>query len=81
MAWLVGNGREVRVREYPFSGVGEIFKLLEGLILKLRTSRISTLHQAFLMSLQRKTIWKSSEVLGLEEVLKEEWEKYVPLLK
>ena len=33
------------------------------------------------MSFQRETIWKNSKVLGLEEGLKEEWEKYVSLLK
>ena len=81
MAWLVGNGREIRVGEDPWSGAGERFKLSEGLILKLRSSGISTLHQVCLMYVQRETIWKTSEVLGLEEGLKEEWKEYVSLLK
>ena len=33
------------------------------------------------MSLQRETLWKNSEDLGLGEGQKEEWEEYVSLLK
>ena len=78
---MIGNGRKLRVVEYPWSGLGKIFKLLESLILKLRSSGISTLNKACLISFQRETIWKNSKVLGLEEGLKEEWEEYVSLLK
>ena len=81
LAWLVENGREVRVGEDPWSGSGESFKLSEGLVLKLRSLGIFTLNQACSLSLQRETLWKNSEDLGLEEGLKEEWEEYVSLLK
>ena len=71
----MGNGREIRVGEDPWSGAGEIFKLSEGLIAKLRSSGIRTLNQACVITPQRDTLWKSSEYLGLEEGLREEWEE------
>ena len=81
LAWLVGNGREVRVGEDPWLGSGESFKLSKGLVLKLRSLGIFTLNQAFSLSLQRETLWKNSEDLGLEEGLREEWNDFVSLLK
>ena len=56
LAWLVGNGKEVRVGEYMWSRAGESFKLSEGLVLKLRSLGIFTLNQACSLSLQRETL-------------------------
>ena len=43
--------------------------------------KIHTLKQACVTNPQRVTLWKSSEDLGLEEGLREEWEEYISLLK
>ena len=62
-------------------GRGENFKLSEGLVLKLRSLGIFTLNQVCSLSLQRETLWKNSEDIGLEEGQKKELEEYVSLLK
>ena len=77
LAWLVGNGRKIRVGEDPWLGVGERYKISEGLVSKLRSLGIYNLNQAYSTSLQRETLWKSSEQLGLEEGIREEWEEYI----
>ena len=61
LAWLVGNGRKIRVGEDPWSGEGERYKLLEGLVSKLRSLGIYNLNQACSISLQRETLWKDLE--------------------
>ena len=71
LAWLIGNGREVRVGEDPWSGARERYKLSEALVTKLRSLGIYTLNQACSLSLQKETLWKNSEDLGLEEGIRE----------
>ena len=81
MALLVGNERKIRVGEDPWLGVGERYKILEGIVLKLIRLGIYNLNQACSTSMQRETLWKSSKQLGLEEGPREEWEEYVTMLK
>ena len=81
VAWMVGNERQIKVGEDPWSGARERYKLLEGLVSKLRSFGIYNLNQACSTTLQRETLWKNSEQLGLEEGHKEEWEEYVSILK
>ena len=78
---MVGNVKQIRVGEDPWSGVGERYKLSEGLVSKLRSLGVYNLNQACSTTLQRETLWKNSEQLGLEEGHKEEWEEYVSMLK
>ena len=67
---MVGNGRKIKVGEDPWSGAGERYKLSEGLVLKLRSLGIYNLNQSCSTFLQRETLWKNSEQLGLEEGLR-----------
>ena len=78
---MVGNGRQIRVGEDSWSGTRERYNLSEGLVSKLRSLGIYNLNQACSTTLQRETLWKNSEQLGLEEGHKEEWEECVSMLK
>ena len=77
MAWSVGNGREFQVGEDPWTRSRENYKLLEALVTKLRSLGIYKLNQACSISLQRETLLKNSEDLGIEEGIREELNNFV----
>ena len=81
IAWSEGNEKEVRIGEDPMVGAGERYKLLGSLIVKLRSSGISNPSEACSHRLQKETLWKNFEDLGLDEGLKEEWNEFVSLLQ
>ena len=47
IGWKIGDGKKVRIREDPWMGVGENYKLSMHLIQSLKTYRIFTIVDAY----------------------------------
>ena len=82
LAWMIGNGRKLRVGEDPWTGCVQQHKLLENIVLALRQSGIFFLHQ--LVDLVQMVRWEQSWTragdLGLAEPETWDLERYLRAL-
>ena len=79
--WKIGNGKSVRIGEYPWAGAKENYKLPNSVIIKLREQRCSKLAdvQSEHPYPLGRTNWKSARELGMEGDVAESWNSYVHL--
>ena len=81
IGWQIGDGRQVRVGEDPWTGAGENFKLSTPLVQHLRSSRIVTLADACRdPRIRGRSQWKNGQDLGIVGELAEEWSRFFNLL-